>query len=75
MMRTSESGSIQISRLDQHIAPRQRGWQHRTAENHTMTLFNIFDLVALAVFIAAWSGYAILLEWTPHGHARASTRA
>jgi uncharacterized membrane protein len=31
-----------------------------------MTLFNIFDLVALVGFIAAWGGYSILLDWTPH---------
>lgn len=32
-----------------------------------MTFFSVLDLTALAVFAGAWIGYAILLEWTPHG--------
>lgn len=33
-----------------------------------MSFFSVLDLTALAVFAGAWIGYAILLEWTPHGH-------
>jgi len=32
-----------------------------------MQLFTPLDLVALACFLAAWLGYAIMIEWTPHG--------
>src|SRR5215475_10391628 len=32
-----------------------------------MHLFTPLDLVALACFLAAWIGYAIMIEWTPHG--------
>lgn len=32
-----------------------------------MTVFSTFDLIALAGFIAAWGGYSIVVEWTPHG--------
>jgi uncharacterized membrane protein len=30
-------------------------------------VFSPLDLVALAWFVAAWVGYAIVLEWTPYG--------
>ena len=33
-----------------------------------MPLFSILDLVALAGFIAAWGGYAFVVERTRHGH-------
>jgi uncharacterized membrane protein len=29
--------------------------------------FTGFDLVALGWFIAAWIGYAVVMEWSPHG--------
>ncbi len=32
-----------------------------------MTPFPIIDLIALACFVLAWSGYAIAMEWSPHG--------
>jgi len=32
-----------------------------------MQMFTILDAVALAGFVAAWVGYAIVIEWTPHG--------
>jgi uncharacterized membrane protein len=32
-----------------------------------MTLFSTLDLVALVWFVAAWAGYAVLIEATPHG--------
>src|SRR6201988_4551162 len=32
-----------------------------------MQLFTPLDLIGLACFVAAWSGYAIVVEWTPHG--------
>jgi uncharacterized membrane protein len=39
-----------------------------------MTPFSILDLVALAVFIAAWGAYSILLDWTPHGRDSLNSR-
>jgi uncharacterized membrane protein len=32
-----------------------------------MKLFPLLDLIALACFVLAWSGYAIAIEWSPHG--------
>jgi uncharacterized membrane protein len=32
-----------------------------------MTVFSIYDLIALAGFIAAWGGYSLVIEFTPHG--------
>jgi uncharacterized membrane protein len=32
-----------------------------------MHLFSALDLVALGFFVAAWVGYAIVMEWTPMG--------
>src|SRR5215469_14685376 len=32
-----------------------------------MQLFAPLDLAALACFVGAWTIYAILVEWTPHG--------
>src|SRR6266545_2908234 len=32
-----------------------------------MQLFTPLDLIGLACFVAAWSSYAIVVEWTPHG--------
>ena len=32
-----------------------------------MTLFSTFDLIALVGYNAAWGGYSILIEYTPHG--------
>src|SRR3954449_8333832 len=32
-----------------------------------MTLFSPLDLIAFIGFIAAWAGYAWLVEWTRHG--------
>src|SRR4051794_6343680 len=32
-----------------------------------MTLLSPIDLVALIGFMAAWAGYALLVEWTHHG--------
>ena len=29
--------------------------------------FSILDLIALAGFVAAWGGYAFMVEWTRHG--------
>jgi uncharacterized membrane protein len=32
-----------------------------------MPLFSLLDLIALLFFVGAWAGYAVALEWTPHG--------
>jgi uncharacterized membrane protein len=32
-----------------------------------MNLFPLVDWIAFAGFVAAWSGYAIAMEWSPHG--------
>jgi uncharacterized membrane protein len=32
-----------------------------------MMLFPAADLIALACFVLAWTGYAIAIEWSPHG--------
>jgi uncharacterized membrane protein len=32
-----------------------------------MQQFSVFDLLALAWFVGAWTGYAVLIEATPHG--------
>jgi uncharacterized membrane protein len=32
-----------------------------------MALLSALDLIALSVFVAAWGGYAFLVEWTRHG--------
>jgi uncharacterized membrane protein len=32
-----------------------------------MSLFSLLDVLALAGFIGAWLGYAMLIEFTPHG--------
>jgi uncharacterized membrane protein len=32
-----------------------------------MLPFPLLDIVALCCFVAAWSAYAITMEWTPHG--------
>ncbi len=32
-----------------------------------MQPFSTPDLLALAFFVAAWAGYALTVEWTPHG--------
>jgi uncharacterized membrane protein len=32
-----------------------------------MAFFSTYDLIALAGFIAAWGGYSIVIEFTPHG--------
>jgi uncharacterized membrane protein len=39
-----------------------------------MTLFSPVDLIALAWFIAAWAGYAYLVERTSHGHVSLNRR-
>src|SRR5215207_9462602 len=32
-----------------------------------MTILSTLDLIALIGFVAAWAGYAWLVEWTRHG--------
>ncbi len=32
-----------------------------------MPLLSTPDLIALAFFVVAWTGYAVTVEWTPHG--------
>lgn len=32
-----------------------------------MLVFSLLDMVALIVFVGAWIGYAVALEWSPHG--------
>ena len=39
-----------------------------------MPLFTQPDLLALAFFCTAWIGYAVLLEWTPHGRTGLNAR-
>ena len=39
-----------------------------------MPLFTLPDLLALAFFLVAWSGYAVLLEWTAHGQSGLNAR-
>jgi uncharacterized membrane protein len=39
-----------------------------------MQLFTPLDLIGLACFVAAWSGYAIVVEWTPHGRSGLNAR-
>ena len=37
-------------------------------------LFTPLDLAGLACFLAAWIGYAVMIEWTPHGRASLNAR-
>ena len=39
-----------------------------------MPLFSTLDVIALAGFIAAWGGYALVIEWTSHGRAGLNAR-
>lgn len=39
-----------------------------------MPLFTLPDLLALAFFVIAWIGYAVLLEWTAHGRTGLNAR-
>ncbi len=39
-----------------------------------MNLFPMIDLIALAGFVLAWSGYAVAMEWSPHGKEALNTR-
>jgi uncharacterized membrane protein len=34
-----------------------------------MPLFSPLDLAAIGFFVVAWTGYAVAVEWTPHGGA------
>ena len=38
-------------------------------------LFTPLDLAGLACFLAAWIGYAVMIEWTPHGRASLNAAA
>jgi uncharacterized membrane protein len=37
------------------------------SETAGMSLFSVLDVIALAGFVGAWLGYALLIEFTPHG--------
>ena len=39
-----------------------------------MRLFTPLDLIGLACFVAAWVGYAVVIEWTRHGRAGLNAR-
>src|SRR4051812_6502735 len=39
-----------------------------------MAILSLIDVVAVLCFAAAWTGYAILVERTPHGHAGLNSR-
>lgn len=39
-----------------------------------MKLFSALDLIALALFIGAWLGYHVALEWTPYGRGGLNSR-
>ncbi len=39
-----------------------------------MNLFSVLDLVALAIFVLAWIGYAIGVEWVPAGRGALNAR-
>jgi uncharacterized membrane protein len=49
------------------VAPSPDEWQHPHRSESAMTLFTPLDLVAIAGFVAAWGGYAFLVEHTRHG--------
>src|SRR5712691_1000466 len=57
--------------LPRRIAPTRRRWQHWSAMTQ---LFTPLDLAGLACFLAAWIGYAVMIEWTPHGRTSLNAR-
>src|SRR5258706_2363669 len=42
-------------------------WQHGRPKARFMLQFSVLDLVALALFVSAWAGYALTVEISAHG--------